>query len=99
MDGTPIYDIKPYLPFTDSHPDATGGFAEEQFRTFTPMSVIVPDCMKSTFSDEQIDTIKELLAADPRPHYHNEDERIYTMSYAGKEIRFRVTNNVIIIMR
>lgn len=99
MDGTPIYDIKPYLPFTDSHPDATGGFAEEQFRTFTPMSVIVPDSMRSTFSDEQIDTIKELLAADPRPHYHNEEERIYTMSYADKEIRFRVTNNIIIIMR
>lgn len=95
MDGTPILDIKPYLPFTDSHPDARGGFAAEANATIRPLQVILPPEMEKIFSPAQLDTLREVLSQDPRPHYQHDDQRIYTMEYAGREVKFRVNTETV----
>ncbi len=100
MDGTPILDIKPYLPFTDCHPDAKGGFAAEANLSIRPLQVVIPEAMKQPFSTTQLDTLREVLSQDPRPHYQHDDQRIYTMEYAGREIKFRVVDQTAeVIMR
>ncbi len=93
MDGTPIYDIKPYLPFTDSHPDATGGFAQVANDTIEPLQVTIPDSILMRLPKEKQDSLKEILQADPRPHYQKDDTRIYTMEFAGIEIHFQIAGN------
>ena len=98
MSGTPIFDIKPYLAFTDSHPDATGGFTEETFNsnpslesiTFTFNSILT-----KTFDPEHLKTLKEILLSDPRPHYHDDADRVYALEFAGKEVKFRIRPNQI----
>lgn len=90
MDGTPILDIKPYLPFTDCHPDARGGFAAEANAAIQPLQVEIPAELGRRFSDTQLQTLREVLAQDPRPHYQHDAERVYTMEFAGQEVRFRV---------
>lgn len=94
VDGTPIYDIKPYLPFTDSHPDATGGFAQEQNILTKPLKVNIPDNISNSLSAENIEALKGILAADPRPHYHQDEDRIYTFIFAKKEFRFRIRGEI-----
>ena len=87
MDGTPIFDIKPYLPFTDSHPDALAGFTEvtstNQFST-----IHFSEELMSAFDEEHIEALREIFLSDPRPHYHDDAERIYAMEFAGKEVKF-----------
>jgi hypothetical protein len=94
MDGTPIFDIKPYLPFTDSHPDALAGFTEvtsaNQFST-----IRFSEELLSAFDEEHIEALREILLSDPRPHYHDDAERIYAMEFAGKEVKFRVKEDAI----
>ena len=90
MDGTPIFDIKPYLPFTDCHPDARGGFAEEQMRATQPLAVDFPQTMQEGMTQQQVETLTGVLAADPRPQYHADPSRIYVMEYDGREVSFRV---------
>lgn len=97
MDGTPIFDIKPYLPFTDSHLDARGGFAQEVNESTSPFQVELPDNLTSSFTSAQLDALREVLSHDPRPHYQHDDERVYTMEYAGREVRFRVANDVVVV--
>lgn len=94
MNGTPIFDIKPYLPFTDSHPDARGGFAEEKNREIAPLEVEIPDDIMHIFTLRQQEALREVLSQDPRPHYQNDPSRIYTMEFAGKEIRFNIDGNI-----
>ena len=89
MDGTPIFDIKPYLPFTDSHPDALAGFAEETFANQIS-TVRFSQELLSAFDEEHIEVLREVLLSDPRPHYHDDSERIYAMEFAGKEVKFCV---------
>ena len=93
MDGTPIYDIKPYLPFTDSHIDAVGGFTEEtkEYRLEVEVS---PDLLSSIPLEKQGDLL-EILAGDPRPSYHEDEERIYGFPFAGFEVKFRVKENTL----
>ncbi len=90
MDGTPIYDIKPYLPFTDSHPDAKGGFADEK-KEYS-IEVYIPHSVAEGVSPERLEEIKELLAQDPRPSYHDDENREYGMPYAGLDISFKATD-------
>ncbi len=90
MDGTPIYDIKPYLPFTDSHPDAKGGFADEK-KEYS-LEVEIPDSAAEGIAPERLEEIKELLAQDPRPSYHDNEDREYGMTYAGMDISFKATD-------
>lgn len=91
LDGTPIYDIKPYLPFSDSHPEASGGYADEvkEFR----LEVEFPQDLLQTIPEEKQEALIECLSEDPRPAYHEEPERVYHMLYAGFDIHFRVEGN------
>lgn len=98
MDGTPIYDIKPYLPFTDSHPEATGGFAQEQNEAIEPLQVQLPESLEQSLSIEKLNALKGVLAADPRPHYQNDPDRIYAMEFADMEIKFRVIGHALIVL-
>ncbi len=98
LNGTPILDIKPYLPFTDSHPDARGGFAQEIQETCQPLEVLFPPQMSKTWSEKQLQTLRQILAADPRPHYHADPERTYAMNFAGREIRFQVKADQVLVL-
>ena len=88
MDGTPIVDIKPYLPYADSVPDADGGFAATV--DGNRLDVEIPAGVATGFPQEKIDALREVLAQDPRPHYQDDPERIYGFPFAGKEIKFKV---------
>ena len=89
VNGTPILDIKPYLPFTDSHPEARGGFTD-QTRLQEALNVIIPQEVLDKFSPQQQAALKLVLSQDPRPHYQDDPERIYGLNFAGQEIHFRV---------
>ena len=91
LDGTPIFDIKPYLPFTDSHPDARGGFADEK-KTYA-LSVSDPGQLLSVLTDEDRCAVLEVLSEDPRPSYQSDPQREYGMEYGMWEIRFTVSDD------
>lgn len=97
MDGTPIYDIKPYLPFTDAHPEARGGFTDET-RQQRELSVIVPDSVAARFSADKLAALRAVLAHDPRPHYHDDPERVYGFEFAGRELHFRVDGDTLTLL-
>lgn len=95
MDGTPILDIKPYLPFTDSHPDAVGGFAEAH--KGHALEVRCDQRHLSLVAPEKREALLAVLAEDPRPSYQNDPERIYGFPFAGREVRFTVKENVLTV--
>lgn len=97
MNGTPILDIKPYLPFTDSHPDARGGFADAT-RQQRELTVVIPDSVAARFSAEKLAALRAVLAHDPRPHYHDDPERTYGMDFAGTNLHFRVDGNTLTLL-
>ena len=90
LDGTPIFDIKPYLPFTDSHPDARGGFADE--KKDYALTVADPDNLLTVLSEEDRAAVTEVLSEDPRPSYQSDPDREYGMEYGKWEIRFIVND-------
>ncbi len=89
MDGTPIYDIKPYLPGADAHPDAADGFVGANRQELLAVD-IAPE-LSAKLSENQLAALREILAQDPRPAYHNDSARVYGLSYAGLDVRFSVT--------
>ena len=93
MNGTPIYDIKPYLSFADSYPDAVCGFADEKFAE--KAAVEIPESIANQLGAETLLQLREILAEDPRPHYQTDPERIYGFTFKNREIRFRAANGVI----
>ena len=96
MDGTPIYDIKPYLPEFDSHPEAKAGFVNSN--EWQPLEVkFLPTADNSRFTPTDVNTITQLLSQDPRPHYHSSPDRLYGMTYKGYDIRFRVEGGKVIV--
>ena len=95
MDQTPIYDIKPYLPYTDSHPEATGGFAEP-LRDYA-LEVEFPEQLLSVIPTEHHEALMGILAHDPRPSYHNDPERKYGFGFAGFNIRFTVKDTLLTV--
>ena len=96
MDGTPIYDIKPYLPEFDSHPEAKAGFVNSN--EWQPLEVkFLPPADISRFTPTDVNTITQLLSQDPRPHYHSSPDRLYGMTYKGYDIRFRVEGGKVIV--
>ena len=97
VDGTPIYDIKPYVPYADSHPDAAAGFVDE--RKFERLEVIFPDELASEFSPEDARALKNALSLDPRPQYTDDPERIYGLEFAGRDVRFTVRGPVLTVCR
>ena len=88
MDGTPIYDIKPYLPYADCKPDAAGGFASQPKEA--SLEVDCPPALLARVPEEKRPALLAVLAQDPRPQYQNDPKRIYGMSFAGLEVRFQV---------
>lgn len=98
MDNTPIYDIKPYLPFTDSHPEAKGGFADELDSTTTSLKVMIPDEIAQHFTPSQLSALKGVLAADPRPHYQEDPNRVYGFRFADREIKFQVHGKMLKVL-
>ena len=87
LNGTPIYDIKPYLSFTDSHPDAIDGFAGDVFeRKLT----VIDNGLLYDIEPKTAKIIKELLSQDPRPQYKSDPERVYGMAYGGYNVKFKV---------
>lgn len=88
LDGTPIYDIKPYLPYADSIPDAVGGFTESLEERH--LDVDFPEELLSRVSEDKRSSLVAVLAADPRPSYQNDPERVYGMSFADYEVKFKV---------
>lgn len=90
LNGTPLFDIKPYLPFTDCHPDATGGFAGPLCGA--KLAVEIPETLAALFPSEKRQVLCALLAEDPRPAYQEDPERTYGFPFAGYEVRFRVQN-------
>ena len=95
IDGTPIFDIKPYLPFTDSHPDARGGFAEEK-KSYA-LTVDFPPHLLAEIDEEDRDVLIALLAEDPRPSYQDDPDRIYGMPYGRYDVQFTVAGEVLTV--
>ena len=96
LDGTPIYDIKPYLAYTDSHPDAVGGFADGVMDY--SLSVEFPEELLSRVPEATRETVVSLLEGDPRPQYQNDPERIYGMIYGELEVHFRVEDGTLYVV-
>ncbi len=86
--GTPILDVKPYLAYTDAHPDASGGFALTSKAPI--LTVSIPDALLSQIPADKRDGLLAVLAQDPRPQYQHAPERLYTMNFGGMDIQFRV---------
>ena len=97
MDGTPIYDIKPYLPYVDSHAEARGGFTDEH--EWKQLQVDMPAELRALLSEADATALEKALALDPRPHYHEDDGREYGMPFQGMDIVFVVTDGVLRVLR
>lgn len=95
MDGTPIYDIKPYLPYTDSHPDAVGGFADDHVED--RVEVVFPEELLCQIPLAKQEALMGILSQDPRPSYQNDPERIYGVAFGDKNVRFRVADGVLTV--
>ena len=93
MDGTPIYDIKPYVAYADAHADARSGFVDSN--AWQTLSVDIPPTIASTLTVEQLQVLSDVLAQDPRPQYHNDPQRIYGMPFDGHNVRFMVSGNTV----
>ena len=92
MDGTPIYDIKPYAPYADAHPEALSGFASTRPDT---IPVEIPAALEQRIPAEKRAALRGVLAHDPRPRYQDDPARIYGMDFAGFNVRFRVTDGAL----
>ena len=94
MDGTPIYDIKPYIRYADSHPDAVCGYVDElsERKLRVKMS---PELVAKVDDDDVLAAMVEMLSLDPRPSYHNDPHREYGLSFAGYNVRFIVCDGVL----
>ena len=93
LDGTPIFDIKPYVSYTDSVPDALCGFAEEHKNDAVPVE-FSPELYEKIPEDKR-EQVKDLLSQDPRPAYQTDEDRIYGFTFAGLEIRFRFSDGIV----
>lgn len=101
MDGTPIYDIKPYVVYADCHPEARSGFVDS--RKWARLEVVIPEevnqrLLQSGLTAHQIEILKDVLAQDPRPHYQKDPLKVYGMPYEGQDIHFSVSENVLTVI-
>ena len=97
MDGTPVYDIKPYLPYTDAHPEATGGFTDAlaDGNLEVVFSAEIPSCI----DEYAIDNLTRVLSHDPRPSYQDLPDRVYGMDFLGYNIKFNVEGNKLVVIK
>ncbi len=95
MDGTPVFDVKPYLPYADCHPEATGGFTD---RTPRPtLRVALPQELAARVPEEKRAALLAVLAQDPRPAYQHDSARVYALRFAGLQVRFSVCADVLTV--
>lgn len=95
MDGTPIYDIKPYLAYTDAHPEASGGFTDTA--AWPELEVVFPDALASSFTPDEREALTRALALDPRPRYQDDPEKEYGLAFAGRTVKFKVLEKVLTV--
>jgi len=95
-DGTPIYDIKPYVAYADSHPDVRSGFVDEH--VWQALQVALPRKFFPYFQPESIDGLYEILAQDPRPQYQDDPKRIYGLLFEGRNVKFCVRDGVLTVV-
>ena len=95
MDKTPIFDIKPYVPYTDSHPDAVGGFADAH--KDDSLNVNFPEVLLNQIPEDHRDALWGVLEQDPRPSYHEDPSRIYGLDFAGFNIKFKVRESMLTV--
>lgn len=95
LDGTPIYDIKPYLPYTDSHPEASGSFGEAHRKD--SIAVTFPEELKQKLPEDLQQTVLEVLSQDPRAAYNKKPDYVYGMSFAGYDIRFVIEADTLVV--
>ena len=96
MDGTPILDIKPYIPYADSHPDAIGGFASAP--AGETLEVAIPPELLERIPASRREALRGVLAQDPRPHYQDDPDRVYGFGFAGLEVKFSVDGNQLTVL-
>ena len=92
LDGTPIYDVKPYLPYADCHPEAIGGFADEVSQQL--LEVVFPEQHLAAVPADKRQALTDCLAQDPHPSYQNDPDRVYSMRFAGLDVHFTVADGV-----
>ena len=95
MDGTPIFDIKPYVPYADSYPESAGGFVDQVERR--TLQVDFPESLLERIPPRQRGALVGVLAQDPRPSYQNDPDRLYGMAFAGCNVRFTVVDQVLTV--
>jgi hypothetical protein len=95
MDGTPILDIKPYIPYADCHPEALGGFAAVP--AGETLDVVIPPELLAVVPEDRREALRGVLAQDPRPHYQNDPDRVYGFTFAGLEVRFSVADGCLTV--
>lgn len=95
MNGTPIYDIKPYIPYADCHPDAIGGFTETAVKR--TVSVMIPDPLLAQIPSEKLDALRAILAQDPRPAYQDDPDRVYGLTFGNLNLHFTVSNGILTV--
>ena len=95
MDGTPIYDVKPYLPHADCHPEATGGYSAEGLTH--ALTVVLPPEWEAQVPAEHRAALRAVLAQDPRPAYQQDRDRVYGFPFAGMEVRFTVDGETLTV--
>ena len=93
MDGTPIYDVKPYISYVDSHPEARGGLLIRKSGNYCLLLLQKSD--SKLFDAEELAALEEVLLQDPRPQYQHDAARVYGMPFAGKDVKFRVEGDVL----
>ena len=96
MDGTPVYDIKPYVAYADAHPGARSGFVDE--KQWEPLHVEIPDKLAVKVPAQHLEALKATLAQDPRPAFHDDPERTYGMPFLDMDVRFRVKDGVLTVV-
>ncbi len=96
MDSTPIYDIKPYIPYADCHSDATGGFTDDI--DYTLLEVVIEQQWLEMIPPEKLKALRAILANDPRPSYQEDPKRVYGLAFAGFDVRFTVSDGVLTVV-
>ncbi len=96
MDGTPIIDIKPYVEYADAHTGVRSGFVDSH--EWKRLRVEMPPEVAALWDNQQRGTLTDLLALDPRPHYHDDPQRVYGMTFGGYDVRFRVADGVLTVV-
>ncbi len=95
MDGTPIFDIKPYVPYADCHPEAAGGFTTTT--AMPSLEVVFPDALLEQVPKDKRSALLGVLRQDPRPRYQDDPERIYGLGFAGMNVKFRVADGILTV--